>query len=78
MKRVFSILAICTLMVLGNFNAHASKTDVVSENIIVNFVQDEEAAAADTNEDKGFHQVLKERFIEGGQRLWELFSYVLF
>lgn len=67
MKRVFSILAICTLMVLGNFNAHASKTDVVSENIIVNFVQDEDAAAADvSNEDKGFHQVLKERFIEGG------------
>ncbi|UOB19038.1 MotA/TolQ/ExbB proton channel family protein [Abyssalbus ytuae] len=70
MKRLFSILAVAGVLVLSATTANAKDlTPVVSENIseIVAFVDD---AAVFVQDDaapkKGFHQVLKERFIEGG------------
>ena len=55
MKRLLTILAITGLLFLGTVqNSYALSTTV----------QTEEAATAD--DDKTFHQILKQRFIEGG------------
>lgn len=72
MKRLFSILAIAGLLVLNVTNANAKNyVTTVTENIselvavvdnVAVFVQDDASAEPK----KGFHQVLKERFIEGG------------
>ncbi len=72
MKRLFSILAIAGLFVFNATTANAKNyVSVVTENIselvavvddVAVFVQDAEPTVAK----KGFHQVLKERFIEGG------------
>lgn len=55
MKRVFTILAITGLLLLGNapkmYAAQATQTEQV---------------ANDATEQKTFHQILKQRFIEGG------------
>ena len=69
MKRLFSILVIAAVMVLGAGNLNAANDVNTLPGTIVNFVQDEEAAAAaDEAEEEtlGFHQELKKRFIEGG------------
>ena len=69
MKRLFSILVIAAVMVLGAGNLNAANNVNTLPGTIVNFVQDEEAAAAaDEAEEEtlGFHQELKKRFIEGG------------
>ena len=72
MKRLFSILAIAGLMAFNATTANATATTAVSESssaIVASIddvavaLQQEEAPA---NEKKTFHQVLKERFIEGG------------
>lgn len=71
MKRLFSILAVAGLMALNATTANAKEyTPAVSEEVSAIVAIDDavavqdEAAAADDN--KSFHQVLKERFIEGG------------
>jgi biopolymer transport protein ExbB len=68
MKRLFSILVIAAVMVLGAGNLNAANNVNTLPGTIVNFVQDEEAATAadDAEETLGFHQELKKRFIEGG------------
>ncbi|MCK0132421.1 MotA/TolQ/ExbB proton channel family protein [Flavobacteriaceae bacterium F08102] len=57
MKRLFTILAISGFLFLGS----------VQKTYAVTLVQDTEQVAADTvDENKTFHQQLKQRFIEGG------------
>ncbi|RAV27982.1 MotA/TolQ/ExbB proton channel family protein [Sinomicrobium soli] len=75
MKRLFSILAVAGLMALNATTAEAKDLapvvpETVSEIVAVAddaaaFVQDDDAAASQES-NKSFHQVLKERFIEGG------------
>ncbi|MFT5103065.1 MAG: biopolymer transport protein ExbB [Candidatus Latescibacterota bacterium] len=70
MKKLFSIMAIAALVFAGTINANAAasynastaETIITATNVTV--VQDE--GAADTADEKSFHQVLKERFVEGG------------
>lgn len=69
MKRLFSTLVIATIMVFGAVNVNATNSTNALPVSVVNFVQDEEAAAAADEaqeESVGFHQELKTRFIEGG------------
>ena len=63
MKRLFSILTITCLMVIGTVNANATTTVAPTATTVVNVAQDD---AADAGEELGFHQELKKRFIEGG------------
>ena len=62
MKRLFSIIAIASIMAFGTANATTSANATVNATTVVNSIQEEAAAA----EDLGFHQELKKRFIEGG------------
>ena len=69
MKRLFSTLVIATIMVFGAVNVNATNSTNALPASVMNFVQDEEAAAAADEaqeESVGFHQELKTRFIEGG------------
>ena len=61
MKRLFSILAITCLMVLGTVNANATTTVATATTAVASITQDDAQA-----EKLGFHQELKKRFIEGG------------
>jgi len=63
MKRLFSILAIAGIMAFGTVNANAYTTTTTATTVAT-VTQDEEAAPAE--EELGFHQELKKRFIEGG------------
>ena len=70
MKRLFSILAIAMVMILGNANAAIPSNQLLSANtqlliapLTTSLVQDSEPAVA---EEESFHQNLKKRFIEGG------------
>lgn len=76
MKRLFSILAIAGTMAFGTVNANAFTTTTTAATTTVATVTQEEEAAAPAEEDLGFHQELKKRFIEGGPGLWELYCYV--
>lgn len=62
MKRLFSILAIASIMAFGTVNAATYANTNTSVTTFIS--QDEDAAAA--TEGTGFHQELKKRFIEGG------------
>jgi biopolymer transport protein ExbB len=71
MKKLFSIMAIAALVFAGTLNAKASSAQTMPTSAqtlttaaTVSFIQDEEAAA--TDEPVGWHQNLKQRFIEGG------------
>ncbi|MGY6650046.1 MotA/TolQ/ExbB proton channel family protein [Wenyingzhuangia sp. IMCC45574] len=77
MKKVFSILAIAGLMFLGTSNAFAQEeatvdsTSVAATETVATEEPKEEAPAAAPEEAKPeaeatFHQILKQRFIEGG------------
>ena len=63
MKRLFSILAIASIMAFGTVNANTNANTNTTVNTIVSSTQDEGATAT---EEVGFHQELKKRFIEGG------------
>ncbi len=63
MKRLFSILAIAGIMAFGTVNANAYTTTTTATTVAT-VTQDDEAAPAE--EELGFHQELKKRFIEGG------------
>ncbi|ETN94436.1 biopolymer transport protein ExbB [Zhouia amylolytica] len=71
MKRLFSILAIAGLLALNATNANAKALEpTVAENISEIVAIDDAAALvqdeAPAEESKTFHQVLKEKFIQGG------------
>jgi biopolymer transport protein ExbB len=62
MKRLFSILAIVSIMAFGTVNANTNTNTNTIVNTIVSTTQDDTAPA----EEASFHQELKKRFIEGG------------
>jgi biopolymer transport protein ExbB len=64
MKRLFSILAIAGIMAFGTVNANAYTTTTTATTVATVTQDEEEAAPAE--EELGFHQELKKRFIEGG------------
>jgi biopolymer transport protein ExbB len=67
MKRLFSILAILAIMAVGNTTLTAANTSEVFTEAAINFVQDDASVSAEGSEESvGFHQELKNRFIEGG------------
>ena len=71
MKRLFSILAVAGLLAINATTALAKDyAPAVTENVSEIVALDDAAAiqdeAAPAEESKSFHQVLKERFIEGG------------
>ncbi|MFZ0489049.1 MAG: MotA/TolQ/ExbB proton channel family protein [Salegentibacter sp.] len=70
MKRLFSILVIAAIMVLGAVNLNAANSVNTLPGTVATFVQQNEDAAAadatDADQSVGFHQELKRRFIEGG------------
>src|SRR5690606_801849 len=76
MKRLFSILAIAGLLAFNATSANAKELtpqvpEQISEIVAIDdaataFVQDEAASAATEEAPASFHQVLKEKFIEGG------------
>ncbi|MAP55627.1 MotA/TolQ/ExbB proton channel family protein [Altibacter sp.] len=72
MKKLFSILAISAFVFAGSMNANATAAQTLPTNVqalvtaaTVTIIQEEEAAAA-SEESVGWHQNLKQRFIEGG------------
>jgi biopolymer transport protein ExbB len=71
MKRLFSILAIAGLLAFNATTANATAIEAVSESSSALVASIDDAAVAlqedaPADEKKTFHQVLKERFIEGG------------
>ncbi|PHR13920.1 MULTISPECIES: MotA/TolQ/ExbB proton channel family protein [Aequorivita] len=71
MKKLFSIMAVAAMVFVGTLNANAATAQTMptsSQALVtaatVSFIQDETAPAVE--EEKGFHQELKERFVEGG------------
>jgi len=72
MKKLFSILAITAMVFAGTFSAKATVSPIILSNAntlaattAVTALQDEEEAAVE-EESRGFHQELKDRFVEGG------------
>jgi biopolymer transport protein ExbB len=72
MKKLFSIMAIAALVFAGTLTANAAvgqstptSTQSLAAAATVSFIQDETSAASDTA-GQGWHQNLKQRFIEGG------------
>ena len=63
MKRLFSILAITSVMAFGTVNATTIANTTATT--VATSIQDDAADAAQ-EESLGFHQELKKRFIEGG------------
>jgi len=77
MKRVFTILAIAGLLFFSAtpsvFAQDETNTDQVTDSTVVDSTQTKEVVAVETvsddvkpQEEKTFHQVLKQKFIEGG------------
>ena len=71
MKKLVSIMAIATLVFVGTLNANATTVQPMLSNVhtatavtTVSIIQDE--SGSDTEESIGFHQELKNRFVEGG------------
>jgi biopolymer transport protein ExbB len=71
MKKLFSILAIAAMVFAGTSNVNATAVQSLPTSVqslssaaTVTIIQEEEASTA--TESKGFHQELKQRFIEGG------------
>ncbi|OYX28420.1 MAG: flagellar motor protein MotA [Flavobacteriales bacterium 32-35-8] len=62
MKRLFSILAISGMMAFGTVNATTNATTSAAITTAASTTQDD----APAEEELGFHQGLKKRFIEGG------------
>ncbi|HBY67742.1 MAG: flagellar motor protein MotA [Flavobacteriaceae bacterium] len=72
MKKLFSIMAIAAMVFAGTSNVNAATAQTMpssAQSLVtaatVTFVQDEEAVASE-EEPRGWHQELKQRFIEGG------------
>ena len=70
MKKIFSIMAIAALVFAGTFTATAAQTSPISTQTLtaaatITFAQNEDDAGSGA-EEQGWHQNLKQRFIEGG------------
>ncbi len=65
MKRLFSILAITGIMAFGNVSATTFANSTATTTVAI-LIQDEDNTEAPAEEELGFHQELKKRFIEGG------------
>jgi biopolymer transport protein ExbB len=70
MKKLFSIIAIAALVFAGTLSSNAATVQTMPSNVqtvmmaaTVSIIQDE---GGTTTADKGFHQELKDRFVEGG------------
>jgi len=70
MKKLFSILAITALVFAGTLSSNAAPVQTMPSNVqtlmsaaTVSIIQDEDGSAT---EEVGFHQELKNRFVEGG------------
>ena len=74
MKKLLSIMAVAAMVFAGSLNANAAtaqsmphSSQVLLTAATVTFIQDEPVTTGETVEaEKGFHQELKERFVEGG------------
>ena len=77
MKKVFAVMSIVGLLTFANFNgvmAQDAAATEANEQVAATDEQtvaeaapvEEEAAAATTDDTKSFHQVLKEKYIQGG------------
>ncbi len=66
MKRLFSILAIASIMAFGSVNATTYANTSAVASTIVTSIQEENSEAAPAEETQGFHQELKKRFMQGG------------
>ncbi len=67
MKRVFSILGLSMMLLIGGLNVQEANATVFSATTAVVAVQDEGAdAVMDDADTESFNQQLKKRFIEGG------------
>jgi biopolymer transport protein ExbB len=67
MKRLFSILAIAGIMAFGTVSAtNYAATTSMATTTVATVTQEDETTAAAGEEELGFHQELKKRFIEGG------------
>ncbi len=64
MKRLFSILAITGIMAFGNVSATTFANTTATTTVAT--LTQEETTEAPAEEELGFHQELKKRFIEGG------------
>ncbi len=64
MKRLFSILAITGIMAFGNVST-ATFANTTATATVATLIQEDETPAV-AQEELGFHQELKKRFIEGG------------
>ena len=71
MKKLFSIIAVAAMVFVGTLNANAATAQTMPTSLqalvtaaTFTIIQDEAAPAAEP--EKGFHQELKERFVEGG------------
>ncbi|MDX1463783.1 MAG: MotA/TolQ/ExbB proton channel family protein, partial [Marinirhabdus sp.] len=72
MKKLFSIMAIAALVFAGSLTANATVANSAPSSVqqlttaaTVTFIQDDVEDVA-TGDDRGWHQRLKERFVEGG------------
>jgi biopolymer transport protein ExbB len=70
MKKLLSIMAIATLIFAGNLNAKTTSVNTMSTNVEAGMTSStvaliQEDSASET-ENPGFHQELKNRFVEGG------------
>lgn len=65
MKRLFSILAIAGFMAFGSVDATTTASTTSSATTVATLTQ-EETTEAPAEKELGFHQELKNRFIEGG------------
>ncbi len=70
MKKLFSIIAITALVFAGTLSSKAATVQTIPSNVqtvmtaaTVSIIQDEDGTAT---EDESFHQILKDRFVEGG------------
>lgn len=66
MKRLFSILAIASIMAFGNVNTTFANTAAAATTVVTTVQDNESKAAAPADKNESFHQELKKRFMEGG------------
>lgn len=71
MKNKFALLTLLGLFLLGSYNVYAQESDsILTKEVVEENVAKEEKAPAATNapEEKSasFHQIIKQKFIEGG------------
>jgi biopolymer transport protein ExbB len=66
MKRLFSILAIASIMAFGNVNSTFANTATTAATVVAVAQEETSKATAPADDKQSFHQELKKRFMEGG------------